>query len=150
MAFGKLARFTTKTALGGGTIYYYYSTGLWRDSETAIRNYEVLRKDAIGFYESNPPIVRIVETGQSHLSSTIAPAVDAVTDFKKEWLDFDLYWLGSGDGIIKPTWNKSISWICDFLAHAPEDLRFVAGLGWEKLSDYASESGSATATAKTK
>jgi hypothetical protein len=152
MAARSFLRFTTKSAIGGGIVYYYYTTGLWKDSDTTIQNYEKLRKDFLGFYESKPQLVKVVETGQSHLSSTVAPAVDAVSDFKKEWFNFDFYWLGTGDGVIKPVWNKTVGVVTDFIAHAPEDvpegLKILSVNGWNKLNETIAETNKATAAPK--
>lgn len=64
-----------------------------------------------------------------------------MSDFRKEWLDFDFAWLTEpGDGIVKPSWNKGITLFFDFTIAAPSYIKSWSVMGWEKLSSLANDS----------
>ncbi len=58
------------------------------------------------------------------------------------FLHYALYNLG--DGIIKPTWNKGVSWTIEALKESPTTLGNWGKAGWQKVSDFASEQTSSS------
>lgn len=64
----------------------------------------------------------------------------AVSDFRKEWLNFDLSNVSSPiNGVIKPGWNKGVGWVAEAIADSPETIQNLGKQGWQKLSELASE-----------
>lgn len=145
MAFRKLVKltvFTTKTALGAGTVLYFYESGLWKGSDETIKNYAKLQAEWDAAYKSFPPvIVKCVSEAKETVGSSTAPYTKAVTDFRHEWLP-DLSFVCSGDGVIKPLWNSGVTWTIKTLANSPETIRNTSAAAWKKIGDMTSESSS--------
>jgi len=141
----KLVRFTTRTAIGGGIIYGSCSTGLWKDADETIANYEKLKKDFDGAYESAPRVARFIERQQKYVKGkTIDPVCESVSNFQKKWLDFDYSWMHSQDGLIKPAWNKAVDVTCNFVAHAPENVIIWSVKGWKYVSNFVTDTTTTT------
>lgn len=62
--------------------------------------------------------------------------MQAVSNFKKDWLSFDMSWMQNKDGIVKPTWNKAVAISCDFLAHSPQTTKELGVKGYNKAYEY--------------
>lgn len=63
-----------------------------------------------------------------------------MSDFRKEWLNFDMSGLSSPiNGVIKPGWNKGLAWVAEAIADSPETIQSWGAAGWQKLTDLASE-----------
>jgi len=136
---GRLVMFSTKTALGAGVVYYYYETGLWKGSEETIKNYEKVKSDWDRLYKSSPPVlVSTISEAKGAVVSSIHPYKKAVSEFQQEWLNFELPSANSGDGLIKPLWNKSITWTVAVLLNSPDMVKRLGCAGWKKLGDLTS------------
>ncbi|XP_021950966.1 uncharacterized protein LOC110848138 [Folsomia candida] len=145
---GRLTRIGTKAGLAGGTIYLYYETGLWKGSDETIQNYEKFKKDVKLLYESTPSDVqKWAEYGKSSLTENIAPYKKSIADFREQYLSFDLSFLTEeGDGVLKPTWNKGVSWTFESL---PGTLKGWGSSGWKMVSDLATDKTAATGVTAT-
>jgi len=135
----------TKAGLAGGTVYVYYQAGLWKGSDETIENYAQFKKDVQTLYESTPDdFQKWMDYGASSLSSNVEPYQKKVSDFRKEWLTWDFSFLTeSGDGILKPTWNKGVSWTLEVVKDSPDTMSRWGQSGWKMVADLASQTSSA-------
>jgi hypothetical protein len=140
MAIGRLIRVSTKYGVAGGIVYYVYELGLWKNSDETIKNYENFRKDVQGFLDSSPALVEYVKAAGESAQSSVKPVTEPVSNFRKEWLNFDLS-EKTRDGVIKSAWNKGVDVTIDTIAATPETLKGWTVSGWEKLSELASGAG---------
>jgi len=77
---------------------------------------------------------------ENHLQCSIN-LFQAASEFRKEWLNFDMSWLtASGDGIVKPAWNNGVSWTVEALADSPQTIQKWGSMGWQKVSELSAES----------
>ncbi|CAL8137956.1 unnamed protein product [Orchesella dallaii] len=137
---GSLIRISTKAGLAGGTVYLYYEAGLWKGTDETIDNYEKLRKDAEVVYNANPDVKKWLEYVSSSVSSNVKPYSDAITNFRKEWLNVDLSTVSSPiNGVVKPVWNKGVTWTIEAIADSPETIQRLSSTGWEKLKELSME-----------
>ncbi|CAG7713868.1 unnamed protein product [Allacma fusca] len=141
MSIGRLIRISTKAGVGGGVVYYAYELGLWKNSDQTIKNYAIFKQDVNGFLESSPALVEYVKTAGDSVQTSVKPITEPVSNFRKEWLDFDLC-EKTKDGVIKSTWNKGVEVVIDGIAATPATLKGWTVTGWEKLSELASNAGS--------
>ncbi len=75
----------------------------------------------------------------------------AVSDFRKEWLNFDLSSISSPvNGVIKPGWNKGVGWVAEAIADSPETIQNLGKQGWQKITELASEPQTARKSEKSK
>jgi hypothetical protein len=62
--------------------------------------------------------------------------LQSVSDFRKEWLNFDLSFITeSGDGFLKPTWNRGVSWTVETLKNSPNTLQRWGKTGYQKINE---------------
>jgi len=138
---GSLIRISTKAGLAGGTVYLYYEAGLWKGTDETIDNYEQLRKEAQTVYNANPDVKKWLEYISSSVSSNVKPYSDAVSNFRKEWLNVDLSSVTSPiNGVVKPAWNKGVTWTIEAIADSPETIQSLSSTGWQKLKELSMES----------
>jgi len=150
MALKSILRKTSRLALGVGIVGLYYESGLWKDSDTTVDNYERLKRGRDEYLSSVPPVVKDIYRDLGRVTGTVVgPVTEKVSDFKKNWLTYDLSWTTDNDGILKPTWNKGVSITFDFLAHSPETVKSYSVRGWNKLNDVLNNTQQETTTTAT-
>jgi len=145
---GGLLKVTTKAGLAGGTVYLYYEAGLWKGTDETIENYGKLKQEVKKTLDGNQDVKKWGEYMKSSVCSNIKPYSQAVTDFRKEWLNFDLSRVSSPiNGMIKPAWNKGVTWTVETVAELPENIPKWGVTGWQKLQELASPQSTESSTA---
>jgi len=146
MALRKLAgliKFTTKAGLAGGTIYLYYEAGLWKDTDETIENYDKLQKEVKKTIDGNQDVKKWGEYITASVSSNVKPYSEAVADFRKEWLNYDVSVVSSPiNGMIKPAWNKGVTWTVETVGELPANIPKWGTAGWQKMIELATSSTS--------
>lgn len=71
-------RVSTKGGLGGGIAYYYYDLGLWKDSDSTIQNYEILKKDVNAFLDSSPALVEYVKSASNSVEKSVSSVTEVI------------------------------------------------------------------------
>jgi len=147
---GKLIKLSTKVGLTGGTVYLYYEAGLWKGTDETIENYEKLKKELQKNVDANQDVKKWAEFISSSVSSNVKPYSEAVANFRKEWLDYDLSVISRPiNGMVKPAWNKSVTWTVETVADLPENIPKWGVAGWEKIQDLATQQTSPALGSKT-
>lgn len=59
-----------------------------------------------------------------------------MTNFRKEWLNFDFAVVTRPiNGIVKPAWNSSMIWTAEAVGNLPDNIPAWGSTGWQKLQE---------------